>query len=132
MHPPISTRVGQVVVAAMLLLVPSKCAVAQLFDMDAMRDASTLELEVLQDWHRVDGPVATRQKLVTINVGEIWPGQKYRMPVRMVVPAERKAKGFHLTGGHFPEQLKRDARLSPLNQELIKGGVGPSDEILWP
>jgi len=92
--------------------------------MAAIRDASTLEVEVIQDWHRVEGAVPTRQKLVTINVGEMWPGQSYRMPVRMVVPADRKAKGFHLTGGNTFQRLKRDTRLSPLDQELICGGVG--------
>ena len=57
----------------------------EVFDMDAMRDPDTLEIEVLQDWRTVKGPnIATRQKLVTINVGEIWPGQDYRLPVRMV------------------------------------------------
>jgi len=95
-----------------------------LFDMPAIRDASTLEVEVLQNWHRVGGGVPTRQKLVTINVGEMWPGQSYRMPARMVVPADRKAKGFHLTGGNTPQRLRRDTRLSPLDQELIRGGVG--------
>lgn len=99
-------------------------AKATLFNMEAIREASTLEVEVIQDWHHVDGAVPTRQKLVTINVGEMWPGQSYRMPVRMVVPADRKARGFHLTGGNIPERLKRDTRLSALDQELIEGGVG--------
>ncbi len=99
-------------------------AAPPLFDMESIRDASTLDVEIIQDWHRVDGKVLTRQKLITINIGEIWPGQEYRMPVRLVVPADRKAKGFHLTGGNQPQQLKKDTRLSPLDQELIKGGVG--------
>ncbi len=95
-----------------------------LFDMDAIRDSSTLAIEVLQDWHDVKGPVPTRQKLVTISVGEMWPGQDYRMPVRMVVPANVKAKGFHLTGGNQPQRLRQDTRLNPVEQELIRGGVG--------
>ncbi len=95
-----------------------------LFDMQRIRDANTLEVDVLQDWHRVEGPVSTRQKHVTVNVGQIWPGQDYRVPVRMVVPADREAKGFHLTGGATPDRLKRDTRLTPLDQELIQGGVG--------
>jgi hypothetical protein len=96
----------------------------KLFDMEAIRDAETLETEILQDWHLVEGRVPTRQKFVTVKVGETWPGQDYRMPVRMVVPAKRKAEGFHLTGGNQPKQLKRDTRLSPIEQDLIKGGVG--------
>ena len=68
------------------------------FDMKEIRDPITLEVKVLQDWHKVKGVIETRQKLVSINVGDLWPGQEYRVPVRMVVPANRKAKGFHLTG----------------------------------
>jgi len=102
----------------------SSNAAGEIFDMDAIRDPKTLEVKVLQDWHTVQRPIATRQKLVTINVGEMWPGQDYRVPVRMVVPADRKAKGFHLTGGNTPARLERDAEPNPLDQELLKGGVG--------
>ncbi|MDG1833077.1 MAG: hypothetical protein P8J63_07625, partial [Verrucomicrobiota bacterium] len=57
----------------------------EVFDMDAMRDPAKLEIKVLQDWRTVKGPnIGTRQKLITINVGEIWSGQDYRLPVRMV------------------------------------------------
>ncbi len=97
---------------------------ASFFDMPAIRDASTLEVTVIEEWHRVEGPVPTRQKLVTINVGEFWPGQKLRMPVRMVVPAEGKAKGFHLTGGNNFNRMKKDKKLSPIEQLLIQGDIG--------
>ena len=92
--------------------------------MDAIRDPGTLEVEVVQDWHTVQGRITTRQKLVTINVGEMWPGQDYRVPVRMVVPADRKAKGLHLSGGNTPARLEQDAKPNPLDQELLKGGIG--------
>ena len=95
-----------------------------LFDMDAIRDPKTLAIEVLRDWHVVEGAIHTRQKLVTINVGEIWPGQDYRIPVKMIVPADRKAKGFHLTGGHSPDRLEKTLPVNPLELALIKGGVG--------
>ncbi|MEO0416586.1 MAG: hypothetical protein AAF226_16705, partial [Verrucomicrobiota bacterium] len=98
--------------------------VPQLFDMDAIRDASTLDVEVLQDWHLVDGRFPSRQKLVTIHVGEFWPGQNYRMPVRLVVPAEGKAKGFQLTGGSNPKALKQDKRISASDAVMLEGGVG--------
>ena len=97
---------------------------SEIFDMDAIRDPKTLKIEVLKDWHVVEGSIPTRQKLVTINVGEIWEGQDYRIPVKMIVPADRKAKGFHLTGGHTPGDFDRESRLDPLEQELIRGGVG--------
>ena len=96
----------------------------KVFDMEEIRDPSTLQIKVLQDWHKVQGPIATRQKLVTINVGDLWPGQEYRVPVRMVVPTNRKAKGFHLTGGSSPSRLQRDARPNPTERKLLEGGVG--------
>ncbi|MEM7474724.1 MAG: hypothetical protein AAF483_07005 [Planctomycetota bacterium] len=110
---------------ALLLPLPATLVSAKdVFDMKAIRDASTLEIEVLQDWRIVKGPIDTRQKLITINVGEIWEGQDYRLPVRMVVPARRKAKGFHLTGGSTPRNLERDFRPRGHFLELLKGGVG--------
>ena len=99
-------------------------AAGNLFEMDAIRDPKTLEVEVLQDWHIVEGLIDTRQKLVTINVGDLWPGQEYRVPVRMVVPADRKAKGFHLTGGSTPTRLRQDTKSNPLERDLLHGGVG--------
>ena len=92
--------------------------------MEAIRNPSTLETTVLQDWRTVNGPVATRQKLVTINVGEIWPGQDYRVPVRLIVPADSKARGFHLTGGNSPRTLDRETRPRGHDLELLKRGVG--------
>ena len=102
----------------------AKAPSADLFDMIAIRDASTLDVEIIHDWHQVEGRVSTRQKLVTINVGDFWPGQEYRAPVRMVVPVDRTAKGFHLTGGNNLKRLAQDIRLTSIEQELLKGGVG--------
>lgn len=99
-------------------------AESPLYDMQELLDASTLDVEVLQEWHVVKGAVPTRQKLITIRVGELWPGQDYRIPVRMIVSAKRKAKGFHLTGGHQLKQLQKDARLKGVENDLINGGVG--------
>jgi len=95
-----------------------------LFDMRAMLDATTLKIDVLQDWHVVGGPVDTRQKLITIRVGELVPGKEYRVPVRMIVPANRKASGFHLTGGHNPTMIRNDYRPAGVDRELLSGGVG--------
>ena len=115
----------KIVIATLLSLFFSLSAFGtKVFDMEEIRDPSTLQIKVLQDWHKVQGPIATRQKLVTINVGDLWPGQEYRVPVRMVVPANRKAKGFHLTGGSTPSRLEKDARPNPTERELLEGGVG--------
>jgi len=94
------------------------------FDMKEICNPGTLKVRVLKDWHRVIGVIETRQKLVSINVGDIWPGQEYRVPVRMVVPANRKAKGFHLTGSSNPKRLENDTRPDSTERELLKGGVG--------
>jgi len=100
-----------------------------LFDMDAIRDASTLDIQVHVDWHDVAGNEragipATRQKHITILVGELWKGAEYRVPVRFVVPAEGKAKHLHLTGSHHPERLKPDARPQGVDRILLANGVG--------
>ena len=97
---------------------------APLFNMAKILDASTLEVKVLKDWHMVGGDIATRQKLITIRVGELVPGKQYRVPVRMIVPANRKAKGFHLTGGHNPAQFQQDLQPRGVDRALISGGVG--------
>lgn len=109
---------------SLLQILSSAVQAEDVFDMDSIRDPSTLDIKVLQDWRTVDGPVATRQKLVTINVGEIWHGQDYRLPVRMVVPADRKARGFHLTGGNSPKKLERVVKPRGVDLQLLKGGVG--------
>jgi hypothetical protein len=96
----------------------------KVFNMEEIRDPDTLQIKVLQDWHKVKGVIETRQKLVTMNVGDLWPGQEYRIPVRMVVPAKRKAKGFHLTGGSTPSRLEKDTRPNSTERELLEGGVG--------
>ena len=96
----------------------------KVFDMKEIRDPNTLQIKVLQDWHQVKGVIETRQKLVTINVGDLWPGQEFRVPIRMVVPANRKAKGFHLTGSSNPKRLEDDARPNSTERELLEGGVG--------
>ena len=113
----------QVLIAGFLWL-GGRLTAEELFEMERIRDPKTLNAIIEQDWHHVPGSVETRQKLISMNVGELWKGQPYRVPVRMVVPANRRAKGFHLTGGSTPARLKEDARLNPLEQALLKGGVG--------
>jgi hypothetical protein len=74
-----------------MLAVAAPATVNSLFSTEEILDESTLETKTLQDWHPVG---ATRQKLIEINVAEWWPGQDYRIPVRLIVPLEGKAKGF--------------------------------------
>jgi len=93
-----------------------------LFDTTEILDESTLDIKVLQNWHPVGD---TRQKLIEINVAEWWPGQDYRIPVRMILPLEGKAKGFSITGANISyESLMKDSRPSDFQAKLLEGGVG--------
>lgn len=58
------------------------------YDMAAVRDPSTLETTVLEDWHQWGKEPGIRQKLIEINLGEWWPGQKVRLPVTLLAPAD--------------------------------------------
>ena len=104
--------------------VPSVHGEAPLLRMRELLDADSLDGKVLSDWHTEPGDVPTRQKLVSIRVGELVPGREYRVPVRMIVPVGRKASGFHLTGGHRPASIERDARLRGVDRVLLRGGGG--------
>jgi hypothetical protein len=90
------------------------------FNMKEIRDPSTLNVSVVKDWHAVGGETATRQKVVEITVGSAYPGKDYRVAVQFAVPADRKAKGFHLTSG----VSDRDMRMRGFENELIRAGVG--------
>ncbi len=103
-----------------------------MFNTEEILDAGTLDIEILQDWH-VDKPTgSTRQKLIEINVAEWWPGQDYRIPVRMMVPLEGKAQGFHITGGNPAEALMSDKRPSDFEAKLLAGGVGIVKTVVKP
>ena len=95
-----------------------------LFDHEAIRNPDMLTMGVMQDWHLVDGPVPTRQKVINLVVHELIEGQPYCVPVRFIVPADGKAKGFHLTGGHGLRDFEGDGKVFRLDQTLLKGGIG--------
>ena len=92
-----------------------------IFNPEEILDESTLETKTLKDWHPVG---ATRQKLIEINVAEWWPEQDYRIPVRLIVPLESKAKGFSITGSNAYEGLMRGSKLSDFETKLLANGVG--------
>jgi hypothetical protein len=58
------------------------------FDLAAIRDASTLETRVIEDWKPAAKLPGVRQKLIEITVCEWWPGQKVRLPVTLCAPAD--------------------------------------------
>ena len=90
------------------------------FNMKEIRDPGTLKVSVIKDWHAVGGLAPTRQKVVEITVGQAYPGKDYRIMVQFAVPADKKAKGFHLTGG----VSGRDMQMRGSDSELIQAGVG--------
>src|SRR5580693_1699745 len=60
--------------------------VAGSYDMAAVRDPSTLETRVIEDWHPLGKDTGIRQKFIEITVCEWWPGQKVRLPVTLLAP----------------------------------------------
>jgi len=101
-----------------------KATVGPIFNTEEILDESTLDIKTLQDWHVDEVAGSTRQKLIEINVAEWWPGQDYRIPVRMIVPLEGKAKGFSITGANPYEGLMEDSRPTDFQAKLLAGGVG--------
>ena len=95
---------------------PAPASVDSLFSTEEILDESTLETKALQDWHPVGD---TRQKLVEINVAKWWPGQDYRIPVRLIVPLKSKAKGFHITGGATAESLSKNINPNAFDAKLL-------------
>jgi len=98
--------------------------VDSLFSTEEILDESTLEIKILQDWHVDEVTGSTRQKLIEINVAQWWPGQDYRIPVRMIVPLEGKAKGFSITGANPYEGLMKNSQPTDFQTKLLAGGVG--------
>ena len=98
-----------------------KATVGPIFNTGEILDESTLDIKVLEDWHPVGD---TRQKAIEINVANWWPGQDYRIPVRMIVPLKGKAKGFSITGANAYEGLMKDTAPSEFESKLLAGGVG--------
>ncbi|MCH8949924.1 MAG: hypothetical protein IIB87_06060 [Chloroflexi bacterium] len=103
-----------------------------LFDPVEFLDESTLDVVVLDDWHVDTVNGTTRQKLIEINVAEWWPGQDFRMPVRLIVPLDGKATGFHITGGHAYGSFDNDVGPTWYDAQLIAGGVGVVQTVVRP
>jgi hypothetical protein len=115
------------IIGAASLSMPAVAAPAatdSIFSTEEILDESTLETKILQVWHKDTVTGTTRQKLVEINVAQWWPGQDYRIPVRMIVPLEGKAKGFHITGGNEVKFLSKDINPNAFDTKLLAHGVG--------
>ena len=120
-----------VILAAFMIVAASAADSAEdsvvkwdIFNIEEILDESTLDIKTLEDWHTDKPTGSTRQKLIEIKVAEWWPGQDYRIPVRMIVPLEGKAKGFHITGGNPYEALVKDSKPNAFQAKLLANGVG--------
>lgn len=85
----VGRRVAVAALSAFLvnLAVARGGVVAGKYNLAEVRDASTLETRVIEDWKPSVKDPAVRQKLVEITIGEWWPGQKVRLPVTFNAPA---------------------------------------------
>ena len=97
--------------------------VAGRYDMATVRDVSTLETRVIEDWHPWPKDAAVRQKLVEITVGEWWPGQKVRLPVTFLAPT---AGGpcRNLIVGNAGADLKAASPAGAMLRLIKESGVG--------
>src|SRR3569623_3008723 len=59
------------------------------YDMASVRDASTLETRVIEDWRPTAKDPALRSKVVEITVCDWWPGRTVRLPVAMLAPVDK-------------------------------------------
>ncbi|NQT74373.1 MAG: hypothetical protein HQ553_16650 [Chloroflexi bacterium] len=91
------------------------------FVIEEIRDASTLDIDVIEDWHLDSFGGQTYQKLIEITVTEWWTGEIFRVPVRMVSPADG-ATGFVITGGTI--DVDGDQVPGELEQALLGNAVG--------
>ena len=93
------------------------------YDIVAVRDQSTLETRVIEDWHPWGKDADVKQKLVEITICEWWPGQKVRLPVTFVVPAKGgPCKNVIVANTGLP--LKAAAPTGSMLRLLKENGVG--------
>jgi len=94
-----------------------------IYDKSEVKDSSTLETKVLQDWKISKKDPAIRQKLIEITVCEWWPGQKVRLPITLIAPA-KSGVCKNILVGNMGLNLK-PAFPNPTYLKLVKDkGVG--------
>ncbi|MEO6741477.1 MAG: PhoPQ-activated protein PqaA family protein [Chthoniobacteraceae bacterium] len=97
--------------------------VAGRYDMAQVRDTSTLETRVIEDWHPWGKDTGIRQKLVEITVCEWWPGQKVRLPVTLLAP-EKGGPCKNVIVDNSGVQLKAASPAGAKLRLLKEHGVG--------
>ena len=93
------------------------------FHLPSLRDPSTLDVEVVEDWHTDTINGTTRQKVINIHVDDWWPGVEIRVPVRMIVPLNTPAQGFTITGSGL-DDFEGDHPISSDKQIALGAGAG--------
>ncbi len=93
------------------------------YDMATVRDASTLETRVIEDWHPWAKDTAVRLKFIEITVCEWWPGQKVRLPVTLFAPASG-GPCQNLIVGNSGAELKPASPTTAMLRLLKEKGVG--------
>ncbi len=120
------------------ILIPSSFVHAEIkigaYDMESIRDASTLETRVIEEWHPSPKDPAVRQKLVEITVCEWWPGMKVRLPVTMLAPATGVCTNVLVenTGLQLKAAAATGAKLRLLKEHgvgLVFIGMAPIDTM---
>jgi hypothetical protein len=104
------------------------------FDLASIRDTSTLETKVIEDWHPNAKDASIRQKLVEITVCEWWPGMKVRLPVTMLAPAKGVCTNVLIenTGAQLKVAAASGAKLRLLKEHgvgLVFIGCVPIDAM---
>ncbi len=128
MRPPLLPRFAlPLTLSALVLLATTRTARADIiaghYDMAAVRDASTLETRVIEDWHPFGKDTSIKQKLVEVTVCEWWPGQKVRLPVTMLAPASGGPCKYVIID-NAAVQLKAAAPAGAKLRLLKENGVG--------
>ena len=110
--------------AALLCLAPACLADITIgrYDMALVRDASTLETRVIEDWKPLAKDPTLRGKIVEVTVCEWWQGQKVRLPVAMVAPVGKACS--HLVIENMGLQHKVPALAGAKLRLLKEHGVG--------
>jgi hypothetical protein len=91
--------------------------------MAQVRDTSTLETHMIEDWHPWGKGTGIRQKLIEITVCEWWPGQKVRLPVTLLAP-EKGGPVKNLIVDNAGVQLKAASPAGAKLRLLKENGVG--------
>jgi hypothetical protein len=108
-----------------ILVVAVMCGMAygqDVYDLERIKDASLLELKVLQEWHPVETTPPTRQKIVEITLCDFDNGRKVRIPVTYVVPVTGRPCNFIVSYGWLAPTVYEE--FDGLQTKMLESNVG--------